>query len=396
VRTPIATPRHVLFLNWRDTRHPEGGGSEVYVERIAAELVILGYRATLFCAAHGDASAEETNPAGVRILRRGGRHTVYLRAALTYLAGACGLGRLAARHLGRPDVIVDVGNGIPFLAPLYARKPVVALVHHVHREQWPIVLPAWQARLGWWIESRLAVRTYRRCRYVAVSNATREELVALGVDAGRISIVHNGTPEAPTVTAARSARPLLLLLGRLVPHKQVEVALRTVAALVEEFPTVQLVVAGSGWWEPRLQRLAATLGVADRVRFAGFVAEEEKHALFCAAWVALTPSLKEGWGLTIVEAGARETPAVAFRAAGGVTEALVDGVTGLLADDADDFVEKVQALLTDEPQRRAMGVAAREHAARFTWAAAGEGFAAVLAGTAGIPAQARRQSYLVP
>ena len=125
---------HVLLLNWRDTGHPEGGGSEVFLERVAAELVIRGYRATLLCQAYGSAPAEEITPQGVRIVRRGGRHTVYLFAALVYLAGAIGFGPLSSRRLGRPDVLVDVGNGMPFLSRLYARRPVIVLVHHVHRE----------------------------------------------------------------------------------------------------------------------------------------------------------------------------------------------------------------------------------------------------------------------
>ena len=76
---------HVVFLNWRDTRNPEGGGSEVYTERIAAELVRLGHRVTLFCAAYAGAPADEILPSGVRVMRRGSRHTVYLWAALAYL-----------------------------------------------------------------------------------------------------------------------------------------------------------------------------------------------------------------------------------------------------------------------------------------------------------------------
>lgn len=371
-------PRHVLFLNWRDTTNPEGGGSEVYVERVAAELVARGHRATLLCAAHGDAPAEETLGTGVRVLRRGGRRTVYLRAAMLYLAGAIGLGRLAARHGGRPDVLVDVGNGLPFLTPVYARKPVIALIHHIHREQWPVVLPPWQARLGWWIESRLAVRVYRRCRYVTVSEATRSELTSLGVDAERISVIHNGAPPIPTAERPRSEHPQLVVLGRLVPHKRVEVALHTAAALADEIPTLELVIAGQGWWDAELRYLANRLGLRDKVRFTGFVPDEEKHALLGSAWIVLMPSLKEGWGLTIIEGAAHGTPAVAFRAAGGVQEAIVDGETGLLADDADDFAAKIRALLTDEVTRKAMGEAARAHATRFTWGATGERFAALV------------------
>jgi glycosyltransferase involved in cell wall biosynthesis len=369
------TPRHVLFLNWRDTTNPDGGGSEVYVERVAAELVARGHRATVFCAAHGNAPTEETGPTGVRIIRRGGRHTVYFRAALLYVAGALGLGRLAARRAGRPDVVVDVCNGLPFLSPLYSRKPVLALVHHVHREQWPIVLPRRRARLGWWIESRLAPRVYRRCRYVTVSEPTRSELAALGVAPERTTVIHNGTPETPPAAAARAEKPTLLVLSRLVPHKRIEVALRTVAALAEELPDLTLVVAGHGWWEPNLRALTADLGLEGQVHFTGFVTEAEKRELLASAWVALMPSLKEGWGLTIVEAGAQRTPTVAFRGAGGVAEAILDGETGLLADDQDDFVAMVRTLLTDDVARKAMGESARDYAGLFTWESAGKRFA---------------------
>src|SRR5688572_18053301 len=116
--SPAARP-HVLLLNWRDTRNPEGGGSEVYVERVARELVARGCQATVLCASHPAAPDEELTAQGVTILRRGNRHSVYVRAALSYLGGALGLGRLARRGLGRPDVIVDVCNGMPFLSRLY-------------------------------------------------------------------------------------------------------------------------------------------------------------------------------------------------------------------------------------------------------------------------------------
>ncbi|MEU8299092.1 glycosyltransferase family 4 protein [Micromonospora sp. NPDC048909] len=400
MEAPAAATRHILFLNWRDTRNPEGGGSEVYVERIAGELVRRGHQATLLCATHAAGPAEEVTADGVRVLRRGGRHTVYLRAALAYLAGALRLGPLSRRHGGRPDLIVDVGNGLPFLSALYARRPVIALVHHVHREQWPVVLGRWLAKFGWWVESWLAPRVYRRCQYVTVSAATRNELATLGIDPARVAIVHNGTPDMTVGVVPRSAQPSLVVLGRLVPHKQVEVALRTVAALVGELPGLTLAVAGQGWWEPQLRQVAEDLGVTERVRFTGFVTDAEKRELLAAAWVALTPSLKEGWGLTIVEAGAVGTPTVAFRGAGGVEEALVDGETGLLADDVDDFTAKVRLLLTDEAYRSAMGTAARAHAARFTWPVSGEKFVALVTRAANAPALAPAEpvaaSYLVP
>ncbi|MEU6022566.1 glycosyltransferase family 4 protein [Micromonospora sp. NPDC047134] len=371
--------RHVLFLNWRDTTNPEGGGSEVYIERIAAELVTAGHRVTLLCAAHDQGGPAETTDTGVRVLRRGSRMTVYLRAALICLVGRFGFGPLGRRGLGRPDLVVDVCNGVPFFAPLYAGRPVIALVHHVHREQWPVVFGPWMSRLGWWIESWLAVRLYRRCRYVTVSEASRAELTDLGVDADRIDVVPNGTPAVTGPALPRTPHPSLLVLGRLVPHKRVEIALRAVAELVDELPDLELVVAGQGWWEGPLRELSESLGITDRVRFTGFVSEEEKHALLCSAWLALTPSLKEGWGLTIVEAAACSTPTVAFRYAGGVAEAMVDTETGLLVDSEQEFTAVVRELLADDVRRKAMGEAALTHAAQFTWTATGARFAQLVA-----------------
>jgi len=173
----------------------------------------------------------------------------------------------------------------------------------------------------------------------------------------------------------RTPYPCLVVVSRLVPHKRVEYALEALAAL----PEARLVVAGRGWWEPRLREYAAALGVAGRTEFAGYVTERRKHELLASGWVALVPSLKEGWGLTIMEAGARGTPAVAFRSAGGVRDALLDGETGLLADDLDDFVAKTRWLLTDPAVRCRMGRAAMAYAAGFTWADAGRAWVGVVA-----------------
>src|SRR4029453_5977734 len=122
---PPAAGRGVLFLNWRDTTHPEGGGSEVFVERVAAGLAAQGRPVTLFCAAHAGAPASE-RAGGIRVVRRGGRLTVYLHAWWAHLTG----------RLGVHDVVVDVQNGVPFFAALWCRRPVVGLVHPVHREPW--------------------------------------------------------------------------------------------------------------------------------------------------------------------------------------------------------------------------------------------------------------------
>ncbi len=351
--------RHVAVLSWRDLANPDGGGSEVFLAEVTAGLAAAGWRVTQLSASfrRGPAGAPRRELVrGVRLLRRGGRLTVFARALWWHRTG----------RFGDADVVLDVHNGMPFLSPLATRRPVVVLVHHVHREQWPIIFPAPLARLGWWLESRAAVRVYRDCDYLAVSEHTRAELAALGVDPARITVVANGTRDAPA-DGAGSAHPSLCVLGRLVPHKRVELAIDAVARLRPELPGLTLDVVGAGDWEGQLRAAAERAGVADAVTFHGHVAPGERDRLLRRAWVLAMPSVKEGWGLAVMEAAVQGTPAVGFRGAGGLAESILDGRTGLLAADGDDFVAAVRRLLTDRDLRARLGGAARDRARTFGW-----------------------------
>jgi glycosyltransferase involved in cell wall biosynthesis len=268
------------------------------------------------------------------------------------------------------DVVVDVQNGVPFWAPLVTRRPVVNLVHHVHREQWPEVFGPVRARLGWWLESVASPRVYARSRYLVVSAATRAELAELGVAPERVDVVYSGRDETVVpVRVAPAPEPRLVVLGRLVPHKRVELAIDAVADLAAAHAGIGLDVVGHGYWLPELVRHAERRGVGDRVRFHGFVDEETKASVLAAAWVHVLPSLKEGWGLAILEAGALGVTSVAFRQASGTQESIVHGRTGLLVDDVDGFVAATGVLLGDAALRERLGAAAEVFASGFTWSA---------------------------
>lgn len=348
----------IAILNWRDLTHPDGGGAERYAVNVATGLVRRGHEVTFMCADHGRAPRDQTVD-GVRLRRRGGRVGVYPQA----LRGIRRLERTESPF----DVVVDVQNGLPFFSPLATRTPVVSLVHHVHREQWPVVFGPLAARVGWGIESRLAPRVYRGHQYVAVSGRTRDELAELGVNPSQIAVIHNGTDQPMSTGVARSAHPTIVILGRLVPHKRVEHAIDVLAQLAGSHPDLTLRIIGDGWWAPTVRAHAEASGVSDRVTHLGFVPEEQKHAELAAAWVALAPSIKEGWGLNVVEAASHGVPTVAYHGAGGLSESIAHGITGLLVDDLDGMVSAVSSLLSDQPLRDRLGAAAREHSAQFTW-----------------------------
>lgn len=356
--------RSVLLLCWRDTGHPQGGGSETYLQRIGALLAESGVDVTLRTARYEGAPRSDIVD-GVRISRGGGRYTVYIRAGLAMVAARFGLGPL--RQV-RPDVVIDSQNGLPFLARLAFGSRVVVLVHHCHREQWPVA-GRFLGRIGWFVESRLSPRLHRRNQYVTVSLPSMRDLADLGINARQVAVVRNGLDQAPpeTLAGARSATPRAVVLSRLVPHKQIEDALDAVAALRGRLPGLHLDVVGGGWWQDRLLEHAEHLGIEDAVTFHGHVDDCTKHAVVQRAWVHVLPSRKEGWGLAVVEAAQHGVPTIGYRSSGGLTDSIVDGVTGLLVDDHNELVERLEELLSDRVVREELGAKAEARTREFSW-----------------------------
>ena len=364
----------VLMLCWRDTGHPQGGGSEMYLQRIGAQLAASGVDVTLRTARYRGAARDEVVD-GVRILRSGGPYTVYVWALFAMAFARLGIGPL--RRV-RPDVVIDSQNGLPFMSRLVYGRRVVVLVHHCHRAQWPVAGPV-LSRIGWFVESRLSPWVHRRNQYVTVSLPSVRDLTDLGVDGSRIAVVRNGLDEVAAGHVAPSPTPRLVVLSRLVPHKQIEDALFALAVLRRRMPDLHLDVVGGGWWHDRLVAHAAQLGVTDAVTFHGHVADDVKHRLVGRAWVHVLPSSKEGWALAVTEAGQHGVPTIGYRSSGGLTDSIIDGVTGKLAADRDDLVAGLDELLTDTALRTEMGRKAQARSREFSWRQSAESMRTVLA-----------------
>jgi glycosyltransferase involved in cell wall biosynthesis len=367
--------RSVLLLCWRDIGHPQGGGSETYLQRIGAQLAASGVAVTLRTARYPGAARREVID-GVRINRAGGRYSVYVWALLAMAASRLGLGPL--RRV-RPDVVIDTQNGLPFLARLIYGRRVAVLVHHCHREQWPVA--GWFfGRLGWFVESRLSPRAHRRNQYVTVSLPSARDLVGLGVASERIALVRNGLDEAPNASlrGPRAGNPRALVLSRLVPHKQIEDALAAVALLRPSIPGLHLDIVGGGWWWRRLVDHAARLGISDAVTFHGHVDDVTKHHVMQQSWVHVLPSRKEGWGLAVIEAAQHAVPTIGYRSSGGLADSIIDGVTGVLVDSRAELVNRLQQLLTDPVLRDQLGVKAHARSAEFSWRQSADAMRTVL------------------
>src|SRR5690606_4777532 len=190
---------------------------------------------------------------------------------------------------------------------------------------------------------------------VAVSAAEARTVVdRLGAAPEAVRVVHPGVDSEMFHPGEGSARPTLLAAARLEPLKAIDLAIRTLAGVVERDgePRPRLVVAGGATSDesyPReLAALAADLGVACDVTFLGPQGREQLAALMRSATLVLVPSHSETYGLVALEAAASGVPVVATRA-GGLEESVVDDVTGLLLPDWETatWVDAVAGLLAD-------------------------------------------------
>jgi glycosyltransferase involved in cell wall biosynthesis len=347
----------ILFVAWKDLAHPKAGGSEVVVDVLARSLMDRGHEVSLLCSAPIGARPYEVVP-------NGGMYTQYLRAPLAY-----------ARRFRDVDLVVDVANGMLFYSPLWRRGARLGLVHHVHAEQWDRHFPKPVATAAQLVEARSLPLVYGRTHLLADSLSTRDDLLALGVDPGRVHLLNLGVDQLefdPSVT--RSPEPTFLALGRLAPNKRLDLLLDHWAQVGPQVGGT-LVIAGDGPEGPHLAGRVASEPALRSVVLEGRVSEARKAELLQQAWLMVHPAEREGWGLTIIEAAQCETPSLAYRVA-GVRDAVVDGTTGILVDSDEEFVKEWIAL-SQQPDRRAeLGRAAAARAAEFTWERTVEDFLA--------------------
>lgn len=287
----------ILVCNWKDLMHPAAGGAEVYVDAVTRQWAANNHDVTIFSSAVAGQPSEDI-VAGVRVVRAGSRLTVYREARRFY----------QSHPRQRYDVVLDVVNTRPFLAPRWVEEPVVvALIFQVAREVWDHELTKPLALLGRHVLEPSWLRSYARVPTVTISASSRDSLEEYGL---RSVVVIPVGLELPTITAAppREPQPTVLFLGRLASNKRPDHALAAFRAARDAIPNARMWVMGGGPLEKRLRRAFSE----DEVQFLGRVPTEQKLDRLARAHALLVTSVREGWGLVVTEAAALGTPSIGY------------------------------------------------------------------------------------
>lgn len=308
---------NILIFNWRDPKNPQAGGAEIVTMEHAKSWVVAGHTVTWFTSSFPGAARQETVD-GVDFVRRGTVLTVHVLAPFYYFFAK-----------QRFDVVIDEIHGFPFFTPLYVRVPIVAFIHEVADEIWEYMGFFPLNKIGRWIE-KACLRLYARVPFWTDAASTVDDLVEAGISKDQCTVIPCPITNASIAKLpAKENNPTFLFVSRIVKMKGIEDVLRAFVLISKKIPTARLWVVGSGEaaYVRELKRTAHALGISSRVSFYGFVPEAKKLELMRRAHVLLHASVKEGWGLVVLETASQGTPSVVYDVA-GLRDTVKDGKTG--------------------------------------------------------------------
>ena len=346
--------------------NPEMGGAEVFTREVAKRLVKNGHEITLFTSKFNGCKSEEVDDE-VKIIRDGGRYSVYWKAKEHY-----------RKSFSREsyDVIIDEINTRPFLTPKFANngEKIVALIHQLAREYWFYETPFPISYIGYHILENRWLKNYVNTPTVTVSESTRRDLLDLGFK--NVSIVPEGLNFTPlSEIPEKEEHPVIAYAGRLKRAKRPDHAIKAFKIVKEKIPEAELWIIGGGPYRRDLERMAE-----DGVKFFGGLSNDERRRLLARAWILVNPSVREGFGLNVLEANALGTPCIAYDVA-GLRDSIIDGKTGLLVKEdgnIEKLTEAIIRVLEDEALRRALSVNALEYSRNFSWDKTAQEFEKIL------------------
>ena len=357
----------ILALNWQDLKNPQSGGAEVHLEELLRRLVKMGHTVTLFCSNYSGGPDEETIE-GVRIIRRGNRYNFNL---------------IAPRHIKKLlkqesfDLFLEDINKIPFYSPCFVKIPSLIIIPHLFSTA---VFQEINFVLGSYIylAEKPLTKVYRNQSFCVISQSTANDLIERGIAENKISVIHCGIDRRLYNNPKGYKKfdyPAILYLGRIKKYKSVQHLIEAFRIVKDKLPEARLAVIGSGDYLPALQKLAGGINVIDAVEFPGFVSQEKKVEYLCRSHVMVYPSLREGWGLTNIEANSCGTTVIAANVP-GLCDSVSDNYSGLLYEygDIEDLAAKMLKILTDREYRLQLEHNALDWAAKYDWDSAAEDF----------------------
>jgi glycosyltransferase involved in cell wall biosynthesis len=313
----------ILWLNWKDLKHPLAGGAEVLNEELCKRLVQDGHEVILLTSQFKGGLDEEIIN-GYKVIRVGGRYSVYWKAYQYY-----------KRNLqGWADLVIDEVNTIPFFAKFYAKENNILFIHQLCREIWFYEMPKVIGFIGFFLEP-LYLRMLSNKKTITVSNSSKRDIMRFGFKENNIHIISEGIEFEPVndLNIEKYVEPTILILGSVRSMKRTLDGVKAFEIAKKSLPTLQLKLAGSmnGSYAYSVKEYIDSSEFRHSIDVMGKVDIQTKKELMQRSHIIVVTSVKEGWGLIVTEANSQGTPAVVYNV-DGLRDSVIKNETGLVTD----------------------------------------------------------------
>ena len=350
----------VLILNWRCPKNPLSGGAEKVTLEHAKAWVKKGLNVTWLSGNFASGKREEIID-GVKIFRFGNPYTIYFLAPFIYWF----------KFKGNFDLVIDEIHGLPFLSPLWAWKSKkLAYIHEVAQEIWDEVFPFPINLLGKLYE-KIYFYFYKNIPFLTGSKSTKDDLIRYGINEKNITVVPHGLFLKPITKIIQKEKNLtILFVGRLVKMKGINSALKIFSEINKKIPESKFWIVGSGEkkYVEEIKQLTKDLKIEKSCIFFGFVDENKKIELYQKTHFLLHTSVREGFGLTVIEANSQGTPVIAFNSP-GLKDLVKNNINGFLFNPNNESlcIKNVIALFNNPSQYEKLQTSSLEFSKQFNW-----------------------------
>lgn len=310
---------NILILNWRDPYNPKSGGAEIVTLEHAKAWIKKGHDVTWFTSRFSGSLFKERKK-GIYFVRLGNSFLVYFFAPFYYF--------LSRKKF---DVVIDEIHGIPFFTPLYVRVPKIAFIHEVASNIWDYMYPFPLNLIGK-ISERVYFLFYRNTIFWTDAESTIKDLIKLGIKRENCTAIYCPAQNKTIKSLPKKEKvATFIFVSRVVRMKGIEDVIKSFFYILKELKEGNLWIIGSGdeKYFNYLKKIISNYSIESKVKFFGKISERRKLTLMKKAHLLLHASIREGWGLVVIEAASQGTPSIVYGAS-GLKDSVLDKKTGIV------------------------------------------------------------------
>ena len=335
------------------------GGAQEVIHQLGQRWLKKGHNVKIISAYRDKNIPRKENLDGIEIKRVGGFYNAVLSVGGAY-----------KKEEGWTDIAIENYTSYPLYTPLYVKKPLVVLMHHLMGSSYIKAVGLNRGLIGYLGEMSIPF-IYKHTKFISVSKLTKSQLIKLKIPDKNIETVPNGIDTNYFILGKKEKKPLVLFVGNFVDgRKRVEDLIKAFKIVSKEISDSMLIIAGRGGDNETVVRKEVENN--KKINYFGLIDMETKKRLYQKAWVFVNPSIAEGFSLSCLEANACGTPLVVYNLGG--LETIQHRINGVIIGqrDVDELANAIMELLIDHSFREEMSINARKFSERFSWDRAAE------------------------